>query len=285
MHVSNEPGLHHGSCWRVHVDTPSTLTPELRELMEVRFTDAQARSLLGSQELAYWSKEQEEWVTHTFNLVVRKDCIEEVKESWHLRMMLAELGHKFDPRLPGVYLQSPDRWTPYITIEPECVTIGLREKDTRQTQERRVNERNVALRDESEVQELLEHEMMQFLESTGITADRRLLSEIQGEIAASFDVYGVSEDKTEVEFDGATIEQNAAGGRILYVVLTSDLEIHKIPVTGHLHNIRQFGRVNREDFVSNVRDLLDKFNLSDEDRDRAVKGCVRVMREEKLITR
>ena len=285
MHVSNEPGLHHGSCWRVHVDTPSTLTPELRELMEVRFTDAQARSLLGSQELAYWSKEQEEWVTHTFNLVVRKDCIEEVKESWHLRMMLAELGHKFDPRLPGVYLQSPDRWTPYITIEPECVTIGLREKDTRQTQERRVNERNVALRDESEVQELLEHEMMQFLESTGITADRRLLSEIQGEIAASFDVYGVSEDKTEVEFDGATIEQDAAGGRILYVVLTSDLEIHKIPVTGHLHNIRQFGRVNREDFVSNVRDLLDKFNLSDEDRDRAVKGCVRVMREEKLITR
>ncbi|MGY5881471.1 MAG: hypothetical protein RTV31_14560, partial [Candidatus Thorarchaeota archaeon] len=75
IHVSNEPGLHHGSCWRVHVDTPSTLTPELRELMEVRFTDAQARSLLGPQELAYWSEEEQKWITHTFNLEIRKVCI------------------------------------------------------------------------------------------------------------------------------------------------------------------------------------------------------------------
>jgi len=92
IHVSNEPGLHHGSCWKIHVDTPHTLTPELRELMEVRLTDTQARSLLTPQELAYWSKEGQEWVTHTFNLVVRKDCIEEVKESWHLRTMLLTGG-------------------------------------------------------------------------------------------------------------------------------------------------------------------------------------------------
>jgi len=69
------------------------------------------------------------------------------------------------------------------------------------------------------------------------------------------------------------------------VVLTTELKIHKIPVTGHLHNIRQFGCVNREDFVHNVRSIIDEFNLSDEDRDRAVKECVRVMRGEKLITR
>ncbi len=286
IHVSNEPGLHHGSCWRVHVDTPHTLTPELRELMEVRLTDTQARSLLEPQELAYWSKEGQKWVTHTFNLEVRKDCIEEVKESWHLRMMLTKLlEHKYDPSLPGVYLQSPDRWSPYITIRPECVMIGIREKGTGQTQERRVPERDVALRDESDVKKLLEREMREFLESTGITADRRLRSEIQGEIAASIEIYGESEDKTMVEFDGATIEQDTTGGRLVYVVLTSELEIHKIPVTGHLHDIRQFGRVNREDFVSNVRDLLDKFNLSDEDRERAVKECIRVMRGEKLITR
>jgi len=37
--------------------------------------------------------------------------------------------------------------------------------------------------------------------------------------------------------------------------------------------------------VSEVRDVLDEFNLSDEDRDRAVKECIRVMRGEKLITR
>ncbi len=286
MHVSNEPGLHHGSCWKIHVDTPHTLTPELRELMEVRLTDAQARSLLAPQELAYWSKEREEWVTHTFNLVVRKECIEEVKESWHLRTMLTELtGFKYDPHLPGVHLQSPDRWIPYITIEPEFVTIGLREKGTGQTQERRIPERDVALWDESEVQKLLEREMRNFLESTGITADRRLMSEIQGEIAASIEISGVSEDKTKVEFDGATIEQDSTGGRLLFVVLISELESHKIPVTGHLHDIRRFGRVNREDFVTEVRDILDGFNLSDEDRDRAVKECIRVMRGEKLITR
>ena len=285
IHISNEPGLHHGSCWRVHVDTPHTLTPELRELMGVRFTDAQARSLLGSQELVYWSKEGQQWVTHTFDLMVRKDCNEEVRESWHLRMMLAELGHKYDPSLPGVYLQSPDRWIPYIIIEPECVTIGIREKNTGQTQERRVAERNVALRDESEVQEFLEREMKDFLESTGITADRGLSSEIQGEIAASFEVHGVSEDKTEVEFDGATIEQDSTGGRLLFVVLISELESHKIPVTGHLHDIRRFGRVNRADFVSMVRDHLAEFNLSAEDKEKAVKECIRVMRSEKLITR
>ncbi|MHA1971239.1 MAG: hypothetical protein ACTSXE_05260 [Candidatus Thorarchaeota archaeon] len=112
-----------------------------------------------------------------------------------------------------------------------------------------------------------------------------MASEIQGEIAASIEIYGVSEGKTEVEFDGATIEQDLTGGRLLYVILTSDLEIHKIPVTGHLHDIRRFGRVNRENFVSNVRDCLDAFNLCDEDRERAVKECVRVMRGEKLITR
>ncbi|MHA2022396.1 MAG: hypothetical protein ACTSWQ_01915, partial [Candidatus Thorarchaeota archaeon] len=286
MHVSNEPGLHHGSCWRIHVDTPHTFTPELRELMEVRLTDSQARSLLAPQELVYWSKEGQEWVTHTFNLEVRKDCIEEVKESWHLRMMLTDLtGLEYDPHLPGVHLQSSDRWSPYFAIRPECVMIGLREKGTGQTQERRVPERDVALRDESDVKKLLEREIKELLKSTGIIADRRLLSEIQGEITASIEVYGVSEGKTEVEFDGVTIEQDSTGGRIVYVFLTSELEIHKIPVTGHLHDIRQFGRVNRADFVSDVRSLLDELNLSDEDKDRAVKECIRVMREERLITR
>ncbi|MGY5880749.1 MAG: hypothetical protein RTV31_10885 [Candidatus Thorarchaeota archaeon] len=285
IHVSNEPGVHHGSCWRIHIDTPHTLTPELRELMDVRFTDAQERSLLGSQELVYWSEAREEWVTHTFNLEVRKDCNKEVGESWHLRMMLAELGHKYDPSLPGVYLQSPHRWIPYIIIEPEYVAIGIREKNTGHTQESRVPERNVALLDESEVQELLKRAMKDFLKKAGITVDRGLLSEIQGEIAASIEIYGVSEDKTEVEFDGVTIEQDQTGGRILYVVLASELETHKIPITGHLHDIRRMGRLSREGFASMVRNLIAEFNLSDEDRERAVKECVRLMKGEKLITR
>ena len=134
-----------------------------------------------------------------------------------------------------------------------------------------------------EVQELLKREMNGFLKEIGIVANRKLEAEIQGEISDSIEMYGVEEDKTSVEFDGVTIEQDSAGGRILYVVLISELDTHKIPVTGHLHNIRQFGRISREYFVSTVKGILEEFNLSDEDKNAAVKRCVRVMREEKLI--
>jgi len=286
VHVSNEPGVKHGSCWRVTIDTPFKLSPELQEIVEGRFTDARVRFLLESQEIVYWSEERQEWVMHAFNLVVRRNCIEEIKESWHLRSLIAKVtNRRYDPNLPGVYLQSPDRWSPYIIIEPECVTIGLRERGTRQTREKRVSKRDVALMYKSEVQELLEQEMNRFLEERGIVVNRRLALEIRSEIADSIDMYGVEEDKASVEFDGVVIEQDSAGGRILYVVLASELDTHNIPVTEHLHNIRQFGRVNRAYFESTVRDALDEYNLSNDDREAAVKECVRTMKKEKLITR
>jgi hypothetical protein len=285
-HISNEPGLHHGSCWRVHVVTPHTLTPELRELSQIRFTDGQARSLLSPQELVYWSEETQRWVTHTFKLVVQKDCIEELKESWHLRVMLLELtGEEFASALPGVNLQSPDRWSPFITIEPEYVRLCLREKNTKLEKEKIIREQNVALMEKDEVQELLEHEMREFLKSTGIKVDRKLSSSIQGEIAVSMEIAGVSEDESTVKLDGVTIEQDSTGGSVLYVVLISEADLHKIPVTRHLHDIRQIGRIKREQFESDVEESLGEFNLSAEDMNRAVKECVRVMREEKLITR
>ncbi len=286
VHVSNEPGVHHGSCWRVHIDTPIKITPELREIIETRFTDGQVRSLLSSQEIIYWSEERQTWVTHTFKLVVRESCIEEVKESWHLRMMVAELtGQRYDSQFPGLYLQNPDTWNPYIIIEPEYVTVGLRKKETRQTREKRVSERNVALKYRFQVQELLEGEMKGLLEELGIVPNRRLTSEIQGAISDSLEIYGLKEGKAEVEFDGVIIEQDTVGGRILFVVLVSELEIHKVPVTGHLHDIRQIGRIRRAEFESEVRSLLEEYNLTDVDRARAVSECIKVMKEEKLITR
>ena len=198
--------------------------------------------------------------------------------------MIAEvIGQKYDSHLPEVYLQNPDRWSPYILIEPECVTIGLRERGTRQTKEKRVYERNVALRHRFEVQELLESAFTVFLEEIGIVPNRRLESEIQETVTDSIDMYGVAEDKAEVKFDYVTISQDAVGGRVLYVVLVSEIEIHKIPVTRHLHDIKQLGRIARGQFVSVVRSLLAEFNLSDEDMDKAVKECVRTMRIEKLL--
>lgn len=285
-HISNEPGVHHGSCWRVHVETPFPLTPELKELIQLRLTDGQARSLLSPQQLVYWSEEGQTWMTHTFKIVVRKDCINEVKESWHLQKMLTELtGETFDPTLPGVTLQNPDKWSPIIMIYPEYVRLVLRDKDTRQEQEKIIHEENVALMDRDDVQTLLEREMNKFLEEVGIKADSRLSGSIREEIRSSMEMAGVQEDKATVQFDGVTVEQDSTGGRILYVVLVSEIDTHKIPVTGHLHNIGQVGRYKREDFESDVRSSLSEFNLSDDDMDRAVKECVKVMRIEKLITR
>jgi len=285
-HISNEPGIHHGSCWRVHADTPHRLTPELKELTQIRLTDGQARSLLSPQELVYWSEEKQRWVTHTFKIVEREDCINEVKESWHLRKMLEELtGEEFEPTLPGVTLQNPDRWDPFIAVRPEHVLIGLREKSTRLEREKIVQEQNVALMDRDKVQELLEREMSKFLKESGITVGRTLSSSIRTEITASTNMAGVSDDVPMVELDGVVIEQDLSGGRIIYVVLNSDVEVHKIPVTGQLHNMRQVGRVKREEFESHVESSLSEFNLSDDDMRRAVRECVRVMRREKLITR
>ncbi|MHA1949471.1 MAG: hypothetical protein ACW99G_06835 [Candidatus Thorarchaeota archaeon] len=285
-HISNEPGIHHGSCWRVHVVTPHKLTPELKELTQIRLTDGQTRSLLSPQELVYWSEKEQRWITHTFRIVVQKDCINEVKESWHLRVMLTDLtGERFEPTLPGVDLQNPVRWEPYIAVRPDHVQIGLRERSTGLESDKIIPQQNVALMDKEEVQKLLEREMLGFLESSGIEADRILSSSIQTEIAASMDIAGVSDDAEMVQLDKVTIEQDTTGGRILYVVLISEVDVHKIPVTGHLHNIRQIGRYKREKFESEVESSLSEFNLSGEDRARAVKECVRVMRKEKLVTR
>jgi hypothetical protein len=119
----------------------------------------------------------------------------------------------------------------------------------------------------------------------GIVPDRRLESEIRGAIADAIEIYDVQEKKAEVNFGYVTIDLDAVGGRVLYVVLVSELETHKVPMTGHLHDIKQFGHINRDEFESNTRDILSEFNLNDDDIDKAVKECVRVMRREKLITR
>jgi hypothetical protein len=284
--VSNEPGVHHGSCWRIHIDTPHTLTPELRELLGVRFTDAQIKSLLSPQELVYWSRENQEWVTHTFRLVLMKECIEEVKESWHLRMMLEELrGQKFEQSLPGAHLANPDRWSPLFFIDPENVVVRLREKDTGSISERVIQEQNVALRPSHEVQELLEIGMKALLEECRIRADRRLTAAIREEIAASIEISGVKEDRATVELDYVTIGKDSVGGRAIYVVLTSETDTHEIAVTRHLHDIRAIGRFSRDEFEREVTSILGEFNLSDADMERALRECVKLMKQEKLIRR
>ncbi len=282
--ISNEPGLHHGSCWGVYINTPQTLTPELLTLVDIRLTDAQVRSLLSPQELVYWSQERNEWVTHSFEIALGKKCSEEARESWHIRALLKELiGQNLEQKTPGVYLWNPDRWKPFFTIKPECVVIGLTEIDSGVEKTHVIPEGQVALREPFEVQDILERGMKELLERNGIIPDRKMTAAIREEIAASLEVFGVREGKAAVEFDRAEIRQDSVGGRVIYVILTSEDETHRIPVTQHLHDIKMAGRISRNDFVSEVSSILEEFNLSKEDMESALSECVRLMRQERII--
>jgi hypothetical protein len=284
--ISNEPGIHHGSCWRIYIDTPISLPPELSELIQIRFTDAQIRSLVSSQEIVYWSRSRQEWVTHSFGVVLRKQCIEEAKESWHLRLMLKELtGQKLNANLPGMYVANPDRWSPFFNIESEYVVVGLKEKDTGLVEEQVIHERNVALRTSSEVHDLLERAIMNFRKKKGIRADRRLAADIQREISDTIEIHEIHEDRATARLDRVSIEQDSVGGKRIYVFLDSQNEAHRIPVTGHLHDIRQFGRISKDAFVEEVMQILNEFNISDEDKLEATRQSVRLMKNESLIGR
>ena len=262
------------------------LTPELERLMDVRFTDAEIWSFLRPQELVYWSEMRKAWVTHTFAIIVREECLEEMEESWHLRALFREAqGRAIRPSIPGAYLQDPDRWDPFFTIEAEYVILGLMEKGTRLVRECRISEENVALRTASDMRELLDREMNRFLEVSGVRASRRLLAAVRSEIEDVIEIYGIQEEKAQVTLDSVMIGLDSVGGRVIYVVLDSDTTVYKIAVTDHLHTLKERGRITREEFVDGLRLILEEFNLSREDWELAVEECLRLMRREGLIKR
>ena len=79
-----------------------------------------------------------------------------------------------------------------------------------------------------------------------------------------------------------TIREDSVGGRVIYVILLLDGEYHEVPVTRHLHDYRGF-RIDKDEFVNEVESVLDKFNLSEEGKEEAVKKVMRIMKREKLI--
>jgi hypothetical protein len=284
--ISNEPGIHHGSCWRTHIHSKHPLPEEIDELKEVRFTDAQLRALLRPQELVYWSIGRKEWITHTFSIMFSDACMKEIQESWHLQMLLKEMtGTEIKPNVPGTYLQNPDIWRPIIGIQPEYIILELRRIDSKLVREHRILEKNVALRDADDVKELLNNEMSKFLKSCGIEANRRMATAIQNEIAAAIEISGIVEDKARVELDSVIIGQDSVGGRVIYAILASNDEIYRIPITGHLHNLKEVGRIAKEELVYEVESILGEFNLSEESLTLAVEECLRLMRKEGLIKR
>ena len=146
-----------------------------------------------------------------------------------------------------------------------------------------VHERNIGLRPRDEVLGLLEKKMKEFLERSGIRANRRLDMAIREEIAASIEIYGVKEKNAPVRLDRIEIGHDSVGGRVVFVVLVSENDTHTIPVTGHLHDLREIGCITKDEFVREVTSILEEFNLNEEDKNAAVKECVRLMRKEKLL--
>ncbi|MGY5875805.1 MAG: hypothetical protein RTU30_08670 [Candidatus Thorarchaeota archaeon] len=282
-HVSDEPGVHHGSCWRIDIKTPHTLTPQLKELVETRFTDTLVRSLLSFQEMVFQSQEEKDkFMTHTFKLELRKKCIKEAQESWHVRELLQEVtGKKYDPEIPGVYLVSPDRWTPMFSIEPERVVMQLKDRLLDEDIEVVIEEAHVALKPSDEVRELLEREMMKALEIRGVIADRRLISAIQGEIEIRMEIAGVEQEGASVEVMGVMIARDEVGGRVLFVELFTGDETHRIPMTQHLHSIG--GKMDLEEFEDYVKGELNDFNLSDDDIEYIMMECTEIMKNEGFL--
>ncbi len=209
-----------------------------------------------------------------------------MEESWHLRRLFRDMTRK-DIALGvlGTYLQNPDRWKPLITVEPEYVLLELRERGSPLGREHRVPEKNVALRDISDIRELLNREMNGFLEQSGIHPNRSLTAAIKDEVDAAIEISGAQEDKAPTVLDRVAIELDQTGGRVVYVFLSANDEIHRIPITEHLHTLRERGPIPKEEFIDEVKSILDEYNLSKEDTEEAVRECVRLMRTERAIRR
>ncbi|MBN2229868.1 MAG: hypothetical protein JW779_09780 [Candidatus Thorarchaeota archaeon] len=237
-------------------------------------------------ELVYRSEEQEGWITHTFHISFSPVCMRELQESWHLRMLMKEAtGKGVKPSVPGAHLQNPDIWTPVISIEPERVVLELRERGMGLVRERRISEKHVALRETSEVRELLHTEMSKFLKSLGIEPNRRMTAAIESEIAAIIEIRGIEDDRASVEIESVEIGRDSTGGQVIYVTLLSNDELYRIPVTKHLHNMKEIGRVTRDGIANVIRSILGKFNLSEESMASVIDECIRLLRKEGVIRR
>lgn len=281
--IGDEPGIGHGSCWKVLVKTPQSFTPELLELQAVRFTDAQATALLRSQELAYQSQVTKEWITHTFQVEAKSDSIAEICESWRLRTMINDLtDRELNPSWYGVSLQTPDKWIPYFRLESEDVVIGLVERATGREVELELSEKHIDIRPTSEVREILETGMERLLETYGIVTDRRLNAAIQSEIDSTLELFEIEEQGAEITLSEVLTKLDKFGGEVIYVILTSKGRSLNLVVTEHLHNYRDW-KVDEEEFICEVQAILDRYDLQEETRKEAIDKVLDIMREKELL--
>jgi len=278
--LANESGMSHGSCWRFRIYSRQSIPPEVLELREIRMTDSLAMSLAGARELVYWSEARESWVTHSFDLILKKEMYAELQESWHLKKLL-----RGDKRMiiPGTYLEAKDNWDPSFMIEPNKVTIGLCLKGVDEERTLRLKKRGLALGDPDDAREFLRKGMERLLKRYSMTPDRKLTASIRGKIEDALEVAGVSEERAALAFESVIVSRASFGGEQLHVVLSSAHgDEYEYPVLPWFQNIMEEGRLSRDDISEIVRSDLGELKLDESMLKHIVKRCVQALRGRRI---
>jgi hypothetical protein len=278
--LANESGMSHGSCWRFRIYTHQSIPSEVLELGEVRMTDSLAMSLASARELVYWSEERESWVTHSFDLILKKEMNAELHESWHLKKLLHG-----DKRMiiPGTYLDAEDNWDPDFIIEPDKVTIGLCLRGVDEERTLKLNERGLALGDPDDAREFLRKGMERLLKQYSMTPDRKLTAAIRGKIEDALEVAGVSEERAALTFESVIVRMASFGGEQLHIVLSSTHgDEYEYPVLPWFQNIQEEGRLSRDNISEMVRSDLDELKLDESMLRVIITSCVRALRDRSI---
>ena len=273
--LANESGMSHGSCWRFRIYSRQSIPPEVLELREVRMTDSLAMSLASARELVYWSEERESWVTHSFDLILKKEMYAELQESWHLRKLLH--GDK-KLIIPGTYLDAEDNWDPSFMIEPNKVTIGLCLRGVGEERTLKLKKRGLALGDPDDAREFMRKGMERLLKRYSMTPDRKLTAAIRGKIEDALEGARVSEERADLTFERVIVSRASFGGEQLHVVLNSTHgDEYEYPVLTWVHKLQEWGRLSRDDVSEMVRSDLGKLKLDESMLRDIIRSCVRAL--------
>ena len=274
--LANESGMSHGSCWGFRIYSRQSIPPEVLELQEIRMTDSLAMSLASARELVYWSEERGSWVTHSFDLILKKEMYAELQESWHLRKLLH--GDK-KLIIPGTYLDAEDNWDPSFMIEPNKVTIGLCLRGVGEERTLKLKKRGLALGDPDDAREFMRKGMERLLKRYSMTPDRKLTAAIRGKIEDALEGARVSEERADLTFERVIVSRASFGGEQLRVVLSSTHgNEYEYPVLTWVHKMQEWGRLSRNDISEMVRSDLSELKLDESMLKDIIKRCVQALR-------
>ena len=140
------------------------------------------------------------------------------------------------------------------------------------------------MKDPDEVRELLNRKTRKLLDQYSMTPDRKLKAAIRKEIEDTLDIYGISEDEASLSLFGVSVKTDRVGGKRLHVELESaNGKRYSIPVTRHLHDLKEVGPFSPEVIEENVRSKLDDYALREEDIQTALDDCFQVLRDRGII--